>query len=133
MLSEQDILLLEHARDAMKNSYSPYSHYPVGTAIRSCEGQIYKGCNIENASFGLSNCAERTALFKAVSDHVLSFDTIAIAAQNSAPYPCGACRQVLHEFAPGIRILLTWGDGNVEVTSLEELFPHGFGGKDLPI
>lgn len=117
--------LLSLAREAMKKSYSPYSSYPVGAALHCVDGRIFTGCNIENASFGLSNCAERTALFKAVSEGARGFDVIAIAA-NTAPWPCGACRQVLHEFAPDLRILVTWGD-RVEEKTLRELFPEGFG------
>ena len=122
---EKDAQLLEMAREAMKKSYSPYSSFPVGAALRSTDGRIFTGCNIENASFGLTNCAERTALFKAVSEGVLSFDTIAIAARSKA-WPCGACRQVLNEFAPDIRVIVTW-PGHVEEKKLTELLPEGFG------
>ena len=117
--------LLSLAREAMKNSYSPYSSYPVGAALHCTDGRIFTGCNVENASFGLSNCAERTAVFKAVSEGARSFDVIAIAA-NTKPWPCGSCRQVLHEFAPGIRVLVTW-DGHVQEKTLHELLPEGFG------
>ncbi len=123
--------LLNLARQAMEKSYSPYSGYPVGASLLSKDGRVFLGCNIENASFGLSNCGERTAVFKAVSEGVTAFDTIAIAAKGSAPWPCGACRQVLNEFAPEIRILVTWED-HVEESTLKELLPHGFGPKDLP-
>ena len=122
---EKDAQLLKMAREAMKKSYSPYSSFPVGAALRSTDGRIFTGCNIENASFGLTNCAERTALFKAVSEGVLSFDTIAIAARSKA-WPCGACRQVLNEFAPDIRVIVTW-PGHVEEKKLIELLPEGFG------
>lgn len=121
----EDDILLSLAREAMKRSYSPYSRYPVGAALRCTDGRIYQGCNIENASFGLTNCAERTAVFKAVSEGAISFDTIAIAAKTKA-WPCGACRQVLNEFAPGIRVLVTWDD-QVEEKQLSELLPEGFG------
>lgn len=122
LLSAEDLALVQQAREAMKNSYSPYSHFPVGAAIRSADGRIFTGCNIENVSFGLTNCAERTALFKAVSEGARSFDTIAIAA-NQTPWPCGACRQVLAEFAPDIRILLVHGDKTI-VKYLSELLPY---------
>ncbi|NLB91577.1 MAG: cytidine deaminase [Clostridiales bacterium] len=124
--------LLQFARQAMERSYSPYSRYPVGACILCEDGRIFQGCNIENASFGLSNCAERTAVFKAVSEGARDFVSIAIAAKNSPPWPCGACRQVLNEFAPDIRVLVTWDEGNVESATLQELLPHGFGPKDLP-
>ena len=123
--AREDAALLDMAREAMKKSYSPYSSFPVGAALRSTDGKVFTGCNIENASFGLTNCAERTALFKAVSDGVLSFDNIAIAARKKA-WPCGACRQVLNEFAPDIRILVTWED-HVEEKRLTELLPESFG------
>ena len=123
--STEDEKLLSLAREAMKRSYSPYSSYPVGAALLCTDGRIFQGCNIENASFSLTNCAERTAVFKAVSEGATSFDTIAIAARTKA-WPCGACRQVLNEFAPGIRVLVTWED-HTEEKKLSELLPEGFG------
>lgn len=126
-----DAELLTLARKAMANSYSPYSRYAVGAALLCADGRVYQGCNIENASFGLTNCAERTALFKAVSEGEREFTAIAIASNGSAPYPCGACRQALNEFAPDLRVLVTWGD-QAEETTLRALLPHGFGPKDLP-
>lgn len=125
-----DEALLAMARQAMERSYSPYSGYPVGAALLCADGRVFQGCNIENASFGLTNCAERTAVFKAVSEGAKNFTAIAIAATGSAPWPCGACRQVLNEFAPDIRILVTW-DGQSEQSVLPELLPHGFGPKSL--
>ena len=122
--------LIRLAQNAMQFSYSPYSHYPVGAALLCADGRVFQGCNIENASFGLTNCAERTAMFKAVSEGATEFTAIAIAATVSAPWPCGACRQVLNEFAPGIRVLVVW-DGGEDEMSLNELLPHGFGPKDL--
>lgn len=124
--------LLKLAQIAMKNSYSPYSHYAVGAALLCKNGRVYLGCNIENASFGLTNCGERTAIFKAVSDGEREFEAIAIASNGSFPYPCGACRQVLNEFAPGLRVLVIDGQGQVDKTTLPKLLPHGFGPKDLP-
>ena len=115
----------------MTRSYSPYSNYPVGAALLCADGRIYQGCNIENASFGLSNCGERTAIFKAISEGAMEFTAIAIASVKSAPWPCGACRQVLNEFAPNIRVLVTWGDGLVDEAPLSVLLPHGFGPKDV--
>ena len=91
---------------------------------------MFQGCNIENASFGLTNCAERTAMFKAVSEGAREFTAIAIASRDAAPWPCGACRQVLNEFAPNIRVLVTWQDGT-ESATLPELLPHGFGPQQL--
>ena len=126
-----DETLLALARQARERSYSPYSGYAVGAALLCADGRVFEGCNIENASFGLTNCAERTAIFKAVSEGAREFTAIAIAAEKAAPWPCGACRQVLNEFAPGVRVLVTW-DGQVDEKPLSELLPCGFGPKELP-
>ena len=104
--------------------------YPVGAALLCADGRVFQGCNIENASFGLTNCAERTAMFKAVSEGAREFTAIAIASRDAAPWPCGACRQVLNEFAPNIRVLVTW-QGGTESATLPELLPHGFGPQQL--
>ena len=124
-----DTKLISYARKAMENSYSPYSRFPVGAALLTSSGKVYTGCNIENASFGLTNCAERTAVFKAVSEGESEFVAIAIAAKTKA-WPCGACRQVLNEFAPHIRVLITWND-SVEERNLQDLLPESFGPNDL--
>lgn len=122
-----DETMLALARDAMSRSYSPYSHFPVGAALHCTDGRIFQGCNIENASFGVTNCAERTALFKAVSEGAREFDLIAIACQDSKPaWPCGVCRQALSEFAPNIRILVTWNGGEKEEATLQQILPHQF-------
>ena len=121
--------LLQLAREAMTRSYSPYSSFPVGAALHCTDGRVFLGCNIENASFGLTNCAERTAVFKAVSEGALSFDIIAIAARKKA-WPCGACRQVLNEFSPDIRVIVTWED-QVEEKSLHDLLPDSFGPESM--
>ena len=125
-----DETLLALAVSARERSYSPYSGYAVGAALLSADGRVFQGCNIENASFGLTNCAERTAMFKAISEGATEFTAIAISAESSAPWPCGACRQVLNEFAPDIHVLVTWGD-HVEEAPLSALLPHGFGPKSL--
>ena len=90
------------------------------------DGRMFTGCNVENASYGLTNCAERTAVFKAISEGAGNFTAIAIAANAMPPWPCGACRQVLSEFCGDLRVLVTWDDHEVEVTSLSELLPHSF-------
>jgi len=120
--------LVAMAKDAMTYSYSPYSHYRVGAALLAKNGRVFKGCNIENGSYGATNCAERTALFKAVSEGVTEFTAIAIAAEKSMPWPCGICRQVLNEFAPDLRIIVACGEERAEAL-LPELLPHGFGPK----
>ena len=118
--------LISMAKEAMQFSYSPYSHYKVGAALLAKDGRVFTGCNIENASYGATNCAERTALFKAVSEGVRAFSAIAISAEKSAPWPCGICRQALNEFAPDLRVIVAWGDQRDEA-ALPELLPHGFG------
>lgn len=119
--------LLEMARKAREYAYTPYSNYKVGAALRTRDGKVFTGCNIENASFGLTNCAERTAVFKAISVGEDQFDAIAIAADATAPWPCGACRQVLSEFAPHMKVLLTWDGGQkTDQSTLDQLLPHSF-------
>jgi len=118
--------LLEKAREAMAFSYSPYSHFKVGAALLCRDGKIYTGCNIENASYGVSNCAERTALFKAVSEGEKEFTAIAITAEKAMAWPCGVCRQALYEFAPDLRVIVGWEDRKEEAL-LSDLLPHGFG------
>ena len=127
-----DEALLALARSAMERSYAPYSKFQVGACLLCADGRVFQGCNVENASFGLTNCAERTALFTAITEGAKEFTAIAIAARDAAPWPCGACRQVLNEFAPDIRILVTWTDGKTASATLKELLPHSFGPKDLP-
>lgn len=119
--------LLSFARNAMRNSYSPYSHFPVGAALRARDGRVFLGCNVENATYGASICAERTALVKAVSEGAREFDAIAVSTKDLPGWPCGICRQCLSEFAPDLRVLITWKDGEkVEKTTLGELLPHQF-------
>lgn len=122
--------LVERAFTMLECSYVPYSHFPVGAALEGADGVVYTGCNVENSAFGSTICAERTALVKAVSEGYRKFTKIAIASSGSAPYPCGACRQSLYEFAPGLEVLVTW-DGHVERAPLSELLPHGFGPSSL--
>ncbi len=118
--------LVAMAKEAMAFSYSPYSHFPVGAALLAKDGRVFKGCNIENASYGATNCAERTALFKAVSEGAREFTAIAITAEKSAAWPCGICRQALYEFAPDLRVIVAYG-GSREEAILSDLLPKGFG------
>lgn len=118
--------LIAKAKEAMKMSYSPYSKFKVGAALLTKDGTVFTGCNIENASFSVTNCAERTALFKAVSEGAREFVTIAIAADKSLPWPCGACRQALNEFAPYLRVIVCHED-KMEESTLDKLLPHSFG------
>ena len=126
-----DEALLQAARDAMTRAYAPYSQYRVGACLLCEDGRLFTGCNVENAAYGLSNCAERTALFKAVSEGAQAFTAIAIAAEGSAPWPCGACRQALSEFSPALRVLVTWQNGQTDESTLDKLLPHGFGPHSL--
>ena len=125
-----DEKLLEMAVEMRRYSYVPYSHYAVGAALLGKDGRVFTGCNVENAAYGNTLCAERTALCKAVSEGAREFEAIASASSGSAPFPCGACRQSLYEFAPELRVLVTW-DGNVRKTTLRELLPEGFGPASL--
>ena len=125
-----DEMLLAKARDMMNYAYAPYSGYRVGVALLAKDGTVYTGCNVENAAYGNTLCAERTALCKAVSEGAREFTAIAIAGTGSAPFPCGACRQSLYEFAPGLRVLVTW-DGQVREAALSQLLPEGFGPVSL--
>lgn len=125
-----DALLLELARKARGNAYVPYSKYAVGACLQAEDGTLFLGCNVENAAYGMCICGERTALVKAVSEGYRQFSTIAIAAEGAPPYPCGACRQMLYEFSPDMRVLVTW-DGKTEETTLRELLPNGFRGDFL--
>lgn len=127
-----DEKLLEMAVGMLEYSYVPYSHYAVGAVLLGKDGRVFTGCNVENAAYGNTMCAERTALFKAVSEGAREFEAVAIAARGSAPFPCGACRQSLYEFAPDLRVLVTW-DGNVRKTTLRQLLPEGFGPSSLDI
>ena len=122
--------LFKQAVEAREKSYSPYSHYKVGAALLTKSGRIYRGCNIENAAYTPSVCAERTAIFKAVSEGETEFVAIAVATANSGA-PCGVCRQVIREFAPNLTIIYGSIDGNYRVVTLPELLPQSFGPENL--
>jgi len=128
-----DLELLQQAVKARENAYTPYSHFRVGAALEGESGTVYLGCNVENAAFGPTNCAERTAMLKAVSEgHRDDWVTIAIAGKGEDYcWPCGACRQALYEFAPGLRVLVARGDGDFKTMTLDQLMPFGFGPKSL--
>ena len=135
--------LIEQAYQARENAYAPYSHFQVGAALLTKSGKVYTGCNIENASFGATNCAERTAFFKAVSEGEKEFSMMAIvggkegepeSGQSGQPCaPCGICRQVIMEFCnpEEFQILLEDGKGGVKSYLLKELLPLGFGPDNL--
>ena len=118
--------LVSMALDAMQHAYAPYSGYKVGAALLCKDGSVVCGANIENAAYGPSNCAERTAMFKAVSEGAREFTAIAIASRDAAPWPCGACRQFLAEFAPDMEVLSAMGGGRYVSNRLSELMPYTF-------
>jgi cytidine deaminase len=123
--------LLEQAIEAREKSYSPYSHYKVGAALLTQSGQVYTGCNIENAAYSPSMCAERTAFFKAISEGVYDFIAIAVVTSNGGA-PCGVCRQVMREFAPDLTVIIGDIEGNYRVMNLVDLLPDSFGPDNLP-
>lgn len=128
-----DIELVKKAKEAAKWSYSPYSGFTVGAALLTKSGRVYLGCNIESASYSPTNCAERTAFFKAVSEGEREFEKIAIVGGKSLDFadfcpPCGVCRQVMKEFCDGdFKVILGKNGDEAKVLALGELLPYGFG------
>ncbi|MBF8807176.1 MAG: cytidine deaminase [Enterococcus lacertideformus] len=118
---------------ALDKAYVPYSHFPVGACLVTENGKEYQGINIENASFGLTNCAERTAFFKAVSEGEKNFTHLVVACHTPEPIsPCGACRQVMAEFCtPDMPVTLIGDNGVVKTMKVKELLPYSFTEKDL--
>lgn len=139
VLTEKEVTeLIAAALQARNMSYTPYSHYRVGAALLTVTGKIYQGGNIENASYGATNCAERTAFFKAVSEGERDFKAIAIAGglENEAPvdyaYPCGICRQVMQEFCRDeFQVIVAKSTTDYKYYTLSELLPFGFGGESI--
>jgi cytidine deaminase len=125
--------LIEKAIEARSKAYTPYSKFQVGAALLTKNQQVFQGCNIENASFGLTNCAERTAIFKAVSEGQKEFEAIAIVGDTDGPVsPCGACRQVMAEFFDkNTKIILTNLKGDTVETTIDGLLPGYFTAKDM--
>jgi cytidine deaminase len=120
--------LLQAARAAMKNAYAPYSNFKVGAALLTANGEVFVGCNVENASYGMTNCAERTAIFSAVakSGPGLEIRAIAVVSEQGVPCaPCGACRQVIYEFGPDAAVIFQNAKGWTE-SHITELLPEGF-------
>ncbi|WP_028400143.1 cytidine deaminase [Ectobacillus panaciterrae] len=126
-------VLINKAIEARKQAYAPYSKFQVGAAVLTKSDRVYLGCNIENASYGLGNCAERTALFKAVSEGEKDIAALAVVGDTDGPIsPCGACRQVIAEFCEkDTPIILANLKGDFTVTSIGELLPGSFSSKDL--
>lgn len=122
----EDKELIAAAKKYRENAYVPYSKFKVGAAVLTKKGNVYGGCNIENSSFPVTNCAERTAIFKAVSEGEQEFAAIALIADTPGPCsPCGACRQVMVEFKIP-RIIMANMKGDVKVVTLEEIMPYAF-------
>jgi len=128
----KDEELVKLASQAKQKAYAPYSKFRVGAAVETDSGRVYSGINIENAAYGATNCAERTAIFKAVSEGEKRIKTIAVASDSSEyVFPCGICRQVISEFADsGTRILVSKKDGNYNTYTVGELLPHAFKKSD---
>jgi cytidine deaminase len=123
--------LIQIAIEARKKAYVPYSHYPVGAALLTKSGKIYTGANIENAAFSVTICAERTAIFKAVSEGERDLQAIAVVTKNGGT-PCGSCRQAMAEFNPNMKIYIANEKGElVQETTLKEILPGYFGPESL--
>lgn len=121
-----NLQLIEAAKKASENAYAPYSHFYVGAALLTKSGKVYLGCNIENSSYGATNCAERTAIFNAMSAGEREFEKIAVIAKDgSTAFPCGICLQVMHEVMPEGIVILENGEEIVEY-HLKDLLPFGF-------
>ena len=122
-----DTELLDLAAEAMKNAYAPYSKFCVGAALLCKDGTVFTGCNIENASYGAANCAERTAIFKAVSEGHREFSAIAIVSSGGGEtYPCGICRQVMAEFSSNLRVILRDIEGKPVSYNFKDMMPYIF-------
>ena len=129
-MTDQELVAL--AFTMLERSYVPYSHFPVGAALECADGTVYTGCNVENSAYGSTICAERTALVKAVSEGHRAFTALAVVGRSDDYcWPCGACRQMLYEFAPDLTVLVGRGDGRYVKLTLRELLPHGFGPSSL--
>jgi cytidine deaminase len=127
MTDEERAILISAASKARENAIAPYSHFRVGAALRADSGRIFTGCNIENSTFGLTLCAERVAVFKALSEGERRFDAMAVVADTERlTPPCGACRQILWEFCRDAEIVLSNLSGRIEVRRIPDLFPDAF-------
>lgn len=123
--------LIEKAIEATKNAYIVYSNYPVGAALLTKSGKVYIGSNLENAVYSLTSCAERNAIFKAVTEGEKDWSLIAVVTRNGG-FPCGACRQVMYEFNPDLPIVVAKLNGDiVQKTTVTELLPYAWGPKDF--
>ena len=124
--------LVEAARQARENAHAPYSNFRVGAALRATSGRIFGGSNVENATYGLTVCAERVAIFKAMSEGERGFDAIAVVTDTDAlTPPCGACRQLIWEFCGDVPVILANLRGKSEILQMRELFPKPFDSRNL--
>ena len=131
-MKEEYKKLIKEAEKARKRAYTPYSKFKVGAAVLCADGKIFIGCNIESASFGLAVCAERVAIFKAISEGSTKFEAIAVVGDTDKPCsPCGACRQVVSEFGEDIPLIMVNLKGDVKIKKIKELLPEAFGKNDL--
>lgn len=129
--SEIRTALVTAAREARQRAYAPYSGYLVGSALLTASGEIYTGCNVENASYPAAICAERVAITKAISEGQQEFVAIAVATENGGA-PCGICRQVMNEFGPTIQVIIANMDSILSEQPLSDLLPNSFGPANLP-
>ena len=131
MKEKKYIKLIEEAKAAAKSSRSKYSKFAVGSAVLCANGKIYRGANIENASYGLTNCAERSALFNAASAGEKNIEAVAVWTKSGNVFPCGACRQVILELAPRADVVINKSNKDIVVVNIEDLLPYCFSKKDL--
>jgi|ERR1700690_819196 cytidine deaminase len=131
-MTNRDEILIAAAKQARENAHAPFSNFRVGAAVRAKSGRIFSGCNVENASYGLTCCAERVAIFKAVSEGERGFDAIAVVTDTEAlTPPCGACRQIIWEFCGDVPVVMANMKGKVEVDSAGKLLPRPFDASNL--
>ena len=124
--------LIKKALEAKEKAYVPYSHFKVGAALLTKSGEIFTGCNIENSYFGATNCAERTAIFKAISEGENEFRAIAVmSSSGDFTYPCGICRQVISEFTRDIKIVLGNNKGDIKIFTIKDFLPYAFTKNDI--
>lgn len=124
--------LIEAAKSARENAHAPFSNFKVGAALRTNSGKVLGGCNVENATYGLTVCAERVAIFKAISEGERKFDAIAVVTDtDKLTPPCGACRQLIWEFCGDVPVILSNLKGRVEVLQMSQLFPKPFDSSNL--
>jgi cytidine deaminase len=124
--------LIAAAKDARLNAHAPFSNFRVGAALRASSGRVFGGCNVENATYGLTICAERVAIFKAISEGERGFEAIAVVADADGPTPpCGACRQLIWEFCGDVAVILSNLHGKTETIRMRELFPKPFDASNL--